>query len=260
LVSDFVLLPESSQIVAGEWSGTAMKGVATGLPPGPKGDGGWIVTARDLTGRVRWQNLRSFIPVNLTRLPTGTVFAAAGVNGVEVTSEGAEVRSSGLVKLLKSRDPRNQTPPALPGSHSLVLAWPYRVGGSRWVFWAAAGPNQVSLVEVTETDGKQTEVPGTTVGRHDVATPLGNGHTLIAPLMENEVREVDASGRVVWRFARGASAVVPMPGGNRLLGCSDRKGGGELLEVDRGGEVVWRAKAGGHPRAVLSFPLVGLGF
>jgi hypothetical protein len=260
LVSDFILLPDSSQIVAAEWSATAMKGVATGLPPGPMGDGGWVVTGRDLAGGVRWKSVRGLGPVRLMRLPTGTVFAEGVLEPAEVTPDGAVDYSSGLLKLLHSRDPRNRRPPALPGSHGLALAWPYRLGGGRWVFWAAAGPGQVSLVEVAEKGGKETHVPGTTVGRFAAATPLGNGHSLIAPLVGNEVREVDAEGRVVWRFARGAWAVVPMPGGNRLLSSGNRKGEGELLEVDRGGELVWRAKAGYPTRAVICFPLVALGF
>jgi hypothetical protein len=258
VVSDLIFLPDSSQVVAAEWSAAAMKGLNTGMPRDPiNKDSGWVVTGRDLAGNVRWKSLRSFIPVYLMRLPTGTIFAAAGVNGVEVTSEGAEVHSSGLVKLLKSRDPRNRTPPALPGGRDLALAWPYRLGGERWVFRVVLGDDQGSLFEVAEKGGNEMQVAGTSAGRSAVSTPLGNGHCLVA---SKEVREVDGKGRVVWRFPRAAGAAVPMPEGNRLLGVGNREGGGELLEVDRGGEVVWRAKAGYNPRAiVVCFPLVGLG-
>lgn len=261
--SNFLLLPDSSQLVAAEWSPTALKNF--NFPGRPRGtpDDGWVVTAWDLKGTVRWRSVRWGLEIPLLRLSTGTVWTG----WTEVTPEGAEVCLSPVKGMLERWNQRG------PGVARLQLAVPNRLPGRRWVFRAAnrlTPQPSSSLVEIDEKECKERGQVKGTAG----ATPyalLGDGHLLEVRAKGGEFREVDSRGRVVWEYRpeRGMRAAVRLLGGNWVVfgwgeGGSPVVPGssvGLLQEVAPGGEVVWRAKGSGAPRSLaVCLPLVGLGF
>jgi hypothetical protein len=266
--SDFLLLPDSSLVVAAEWSPTALKNLPGKLPGAP--EDGWVVTARDLKGTIRWRSVRRGLEIPLLRLSTGTVWAG----GPELTPEGAEVRLSPVKGILERWYKRG------PGVARLQLALPYGLPGRRWVFRAdtmlTPQPRR-SLVEIDEKDGRERRQVEGTAGATRYA-PLGDGHWLEVGAKPGEAREVDSHGRVVWKYRpeRGVVAAVRLPGGNRVVFGSGEGGGpfprgagspfpggvdSLLQEVGPGGEVVWRAKGEEGPRSLaVCLPLVGLGF
>ncbi len=249
-VSDFVLLPEQPLVVAAEWSQTATKDLPRQFA-GPDGSG-WVMTGRDLQGRVRWQSVRSHMPIHLQRLSTGTIFTGFA----EVTPEGAQVRTAGVWKIFERK--------FTPGINFYQLAWPYRVGGHRWVFRAdRADSDQSSLVEVDQKDSKERTVPGSYGSKARTVTPLGDGDCLVVDHKAKEARKVDVRGRVVWQYrsADRIQAAVRLPGGNAVVLCQDPGAKGLLQEVSQGSEVLWRARGGELPRSLaVCFPLVALGF
>jgi hypothetical protein len=143
-VSDVVLLPEDSLVVASEWSPTAMKDRPRGL--GHHRDSGYVVTGRNLKGRVLWQAVKHEEAVKLWRLSAGTVLTDLG----EVTPEGNQVRTSGMWRV------RERLLVLPRGPYQLAL--PYRVG-RRWLFHLPGpqpGQRGPQLVEVDEKDLKKT--------------------------------------------------------------------------------------------------------
>jgi hypothetical protein len=79
------------------------------------------------------------------------------------------------------------------------------------------------------------------------AEPVADGGYLVAELGGNAVRELDAAGKELWKFADGLQHpydVARLPDGNTLV-CD--AGHHRVVEVDHAGRTIWEVKDLKHP-------------
>jgi hypothetical protein len=103
-----------------------------------------------------------------------------------------------------------------------------------------------TVMAVSSYDGVRRVITaaGVPVGERVLLTPTTFGTLLVADEKGNAVYEINADGRVLWRFqaADKPTGAFRLPGGNTLI-CD--YGNNRVIEVTPEGNTVWSAKANG---------------
>ncbi|MBY0528383.1 MAG: HEAT repeat domain-containing protein [Gemmataceae bacterium] len=225
-LADFQLLP-SDRILLAEIDGRAAD----------------RVRERDLQGKVLWEKeapQRGL--VHCYRLPNGSTFIATMFALVETAWDDSATYSHDLTKLdVTSIDGARRT----PNGH---------------VFCMNSLDRGIIVLHCV-TGRNLGKVPGKLEGKrgYDVQ-PLAGNHYLFAIPDLDEVREIDGSGKTVWRHPQpGASWAHRLPGDTLLVRV--RRGDTErVVEIDRNGTLLWELqnKAGiGSVRPCLGLVRVG---
>jgi HEAT repeat protein len=167
------------------------------------------VVEMDRKGKVLWSYKVNY-PVVARRQPNGNTFIATYNSLLEVTPKGKQVF-------------------LYPKSNYIYCAVKKRNGHIVYIHTSG---------RVIELDAKGKEVRNVPVlggygwGGLDL---LPNGHFLVAQSNANQVTELDARGKVVWKYnTPSPSYAMRLPNGNTLISSTAR----QFLEVDRKGKVV----------------------
>lgn len=188
-------------------------------------------------GKIVWEHKPPSIAVIFEVLPSGNVLYAYGgkPTGVrEVTRRGDEawnyVSKSSQV-LGCSRLPNGNTLLAEQGPCQAVEVNP-----------------QGAVVHVTPLHTSQEHYHLQVRNLHQLA----NGHILAAHEGEGAVREVDATGKVVWEYTgvENAGDAQRLPNGNTLISCGTQK---RVIEVTPTKEIAWEFSAKDAPELNLTW-------
>jgi hypothetical protein len=179
------------------------------------------VTERDRDGKILWTQSTNGNPVSCQRLANGNTLIATTAEVVEVTRENKEV---------------------------------FKVPASGGMFWCATKGKDGKILcaqstgDVIELDAAGKKLRTVRVGGLDGwgdATMLPNGNVLVARFSQNQVAEVDWTGKVVWQAnATSCTRASPLPNGNVLV---TNMGGKVVYEIDRDGKEVWKQSTAGMP-------------
>lgn len=178
------------------------------------------VTERDLTGKILWR-YRVVGPLVAQRLPNGNTFIGTDSMMFEVTRSGQRVYTFEFpdgVRIRKSAKLRDGNIVCLRDDSRVVVVNPKSGKILRSFPVSLAKPLFGGKIHM-----------------------LRNGNVLVPHNAENEVREYDRNGNVVWRVAvNGPIAAVRLPNGNTLVTTMfDNR----AVEFDRQGRQVWEFRA-----------------
>jgi hypothetical protein len=175
--------------------------------------GGHRVTERDFRNRILWEYKVSDRLICCQRLPNGNTFIAIQHELLEVTRAGQVVSSIPWREF-----PHLESAKKLSNGHILCAHF------DGLVEFDAAG-KEVRRIRV---EGKQGG------GK---AEPLPNGNYLVAQYNANQVVEVDATGKILWRHTIEAPlGATRLRNGHVLI----YDVGHNLVELDGRGKEVWR--------------------
>jgi hypothetical protein len=182
--------------------------------------GGNVVTERDRHGKVLWQHRLRDSAVSCQRLPGGNTFIATYTELLEVTPAG---------RVVYTHRPVGRTYCAEKLRNGNIL---YTSSDGRVIEMTTAG-KEVRSVRVDNLNAwAGFEV-------------LRGGNLLVAQYGANQVVEVDAAGKVVWRLAvRTPAWASRLRNGNTLVCSPD---GHFVAEYDRAGKEVWKRSSFGRP-------------
>lgn len=87
------------------------------------------------------------------------------------------------------------------------------------------------------------------------ARRLDNGNYLVAHYGNEEVKEYNAKGKVVWsvKVPGGPHSVIRLPDGHTLVSVADKTQNPRIVELDKKGAVVWELSNADMPGAPLKF-------
>jgi hypothetical protein len=178
------------------------------------------VTERDHDGKVLWTHTTNGNPVSCQRLANGNTLIASGGEVVEVTRDHKVVQR-------------------IAATNGII--WTAYKGKNGNILYCESGGN---VVEV-DAGGKRlrsAQVSG--LNSWGDAELLPNGNVLVAKYNENQVAEIDWSGKVVWK------ADTPNPTyASRLVNgnvLTSRGGNATVAEIDRNGKDVWTQPTKGN--------------
>jgi HEAT repeat protein len=181
---------------------------------------GFQVSERDRAGKEIWAHRVRGYPVSCQRLANGNTFIATYSELLEVTREGKPLYSH-----------------TKPGS--IFCAQKLRTGNILYVH------SNGQIVEM-EPSGKQVRTisAGNTSSWGGVEV-LPGGRFLVAQYAANEVVEIDAEGKELWRCSVKTPAwATRLRNGNTLVASPDARC---LFEFDRSGKEVWKKETQGRP-------------
>jgi hypothetical protein len=178
------------------------------------------VTERDRDGKVLWTHPCNGNPVSCQRLANGNTLIASGREVVEVT------RDHNVVHRIEATNGTIWT--AYKGKNGNIL---YCESGGAVVEADAAG-KRLRSVKVTGLESWGD------------AELLPNGNVLVAKYNENQVVEIDWTGKVVWKAdTPNPTYASRLADGNVL---SSRGGNATVAEIDRNGKDVWTQATKGN--------------
>jgi hypothetical protein len=178
------------------------------------------VTERDRDGKVLWSQQTNGNTVSCQRLPNGNTLIATLNEIVEVTRDKKPVYK-------------------IPGTKGQI--WSAYKGKDGKILCAAG--NDVVEYDSTGKELRSVQVGG--MGGWGGADRMPNGNLLVAKFSQNEVAEVDWTGKVLWKAAaNGVTYAQHLPNGNVLV---TSLGGKYVAEIDRDGKEVWKQTTAGQP-------------
>jgi hypothetical protein len=180
------------------------------------------VTERSWDGKLLWKHEVADMPVTCQRLANGNTFIATHSELLEVSRQGKVIYSHRIpLQVYAARK--------LSDGHILYIQ------------------NKCKVVEIDQTGKEVRSVPaGNTVCNGWASFELlTNGHFLITQYNANKVREIDASGKVIWE----SDVVTPahatrLANGNTLVASSETN---RLVELNRDGKPVSERIITGRP-------------
>ncbi len=179
------------------------------------------VTERDHDGKVLWTQATNGNPVSCQRLQNGNTLIASTAEIVEVTRD-------------------NKVAMKIPATNGMI--WSAYKGKDGKILCAE------SSGDVVELDAAGKRLRSVKVGGMEGwggAQQLPNGNVLVAKFSQNQVAEVDWSGKVVWQAnATSVTFAQRLPNGNVLV---TNMGGKSVVEIDRNGKEVWTQATPGQP-------------
>jgi HEAT repeat protein len=196
---------------------------------------GWVkrVSERDLTGAVLWKKDFDDLPASACRLPNGHTFIVTHRAMVEIDADGR--------KVFQHPHDNFRVKGAQRTEDGSIIFVDYH--GMIWSMDAATG-------EAT----KRCDLSGRDEEWINGVEALRNGQYLVSGFRSGEVREVDESGRVVWRCqVKSGEQALRLRNGNTLVADG---AAWSLVEFEPGGRRVWEAALPQSPERVR--PLLGL--
>jgi hypothetical protein len=186
---------------------------------------GQKVTERDLQGKVLWEKAIPGNPVVCQRLPNGNTFIATYNSVLEVRRDGSQAYSYAP----------NVAPgfPAIYGAQKLRNGHIVVISGNGTLLEMDPSGKQVRTLQVGNNGG-WCSVEG-----------LPGGRFLITLTNHGKVREIDATGRVLWECSiPGAAHATRLPNGHTLVASMMHR---RVVEVDSRGNEVWKQTTTGRP-------------
>jgi hypothetical protein len=172
------------------------------------------VTERNLQGTVVWEKRLDDRPIQVQRLPGGNTFICTYNALIEVTREGREVY--------------RHRPEGATGSIYAGV----KLRNGRIVCITLDG----RIFEVESGTGKVLRSTSSGMNGCYSIQVLPRGHYLVSSYNEGKVHEIDAGGKVVWKYDLAtAYHAERLPGGNTLISSH---GGSRIVEVDRNGKLL----------------------
>jgi HEAT repeat protein len=177
----------------------------------------------DLRGTVVWSSDIRGQPVAVDRLPNGNTFIACFDRVMEITPSGENIYN-------------------VPKDRQHFLYGAQRLKSGHVAAITAQGLVLV-FDPITGREVKSINI-GPVAGWAGIDA-LPNGHFLLAVQFQNEVREIDDTGKVVWRaHFPGVFRARKLPNGN-IVGCSMTTQ--RVAELDQTGAEVWSVTCPGRP-------------
>jgi HEAT repeat protein len=184
------------------------------------------ITERDLNGTVKWEYAVSTNPIACQRLANGNTFIATYNQVMEITP-------TRQVAYLHNRGP----------NFYLFSARKYANG--QIVCMSAQGK---ILVLDARTGQEMRTVQVGPQGGWCSAEMLPNGRYLVATMVDNRVREIDASGKTHWEVSfPGAFRATRLPNGHVLAASMTTR---RVAEFDKNGKIRWEKTCAGRPWSV----------